>query len=482
MGKKSGNTYYANDEANRAAVILSSMSPDMVAQIGRLFAMEGSDSVRATLANNSSASTRVAPLAIFSREFVNDQDFEDVWRGVMVMLLAKLRTPNMGNDEYESILKQSYSLPAEMTAALAASIETRDLFSQAVKDAPWYSSFKNAISEGVRRALNYVPSLLNLPYEIDQTQDYDIDFLYEMKNLGSIVDDLNSRVSLMSGQALANQRLGVFATGDPEIGDIEDIESQIGDALSNVMMRQVPPSIFGNTGKIAALGLKASTSKLNELKDTAKDDSAPAKKIVAAKIIDKITSMSPGKAILIGSGLGLGAALISSLFKKKESGDVESELYGDIAEEYGPNVADAWLAGDIDEIVREGIEDASYQETTGDPDLDEAIFGDVIENEGEDESEAGGILSRWRTNRNIRRTQRRKRKRLRRAARENRRNRALNERLQSQRDMDDEGLIRPDQDDYQPDYNDAPEDDQDIYQVDQYNWGSGDVSNPSSHE
>lgn len=471
-----------DDASNKAALILATMSPDMVNDIARLVNTQGKNLI--PLVFGTSSTTTICPLAMFSRSYIDDDDFPEVWLGMMTIILSHLRKPSWGNDEYEAILKTAFGIPNEMAAALAAKIETRDLFSQAQKDAAWYKSLANSISEGTRRSLNWAATLLNTGWEIDQTQDYDIDFLYELKHLGATVDDLTSRGRLMRGQALINNNMNMLPNaGDIEEGDVDDFESAMGDALGTLTLRNLPRSIFGSATPIVAAATKSAANTVESAKEAEKTAASPEKRSVIQGVMNKILTLKPGKAILLGAGIGLAPALLKGLLSvvKGQRGDVDQDLYGDIEEEFGTPIAEAWANNDIEGIVEQALGDAFEEASTGDQNTDETLIGDAIASvldEGTDaDSEVGGILTRWRANRNIRRANRRVRKSRKRGARAHYRAERAQRLIDAKRMANDAGYDRVEEMAEGPGYpqmNDDGQQEEEVnYNLDQYDWGGG---------
>lgn len=436
---------YNNPRHNKAALILAAMSNDMVRDIIDLINYRG-----ASLISELNANSHPAPgfLAIFSDDYINSEDFPEVWTGFATIALSSFRNPKYSAEVYAGILKQAYNLPSGMATALAHRIETEDILGGTKGDVSMWQSIKNNLTEGARKLLNSLAASVGLPWEIDQNQDYDIDFLYELKLLGQVVNELNSRARLMQSQAMLASSMHTLMTsaGDVEEGDVVDLlgdpDLEIGDLASLASLRRLPGKVFGGLKGIQALGSKAATAQA--VKHSGGSVARPALSShprpklggMLKSALTKFSTGSAGKAGLVGAGLGLiptALMLGSALFKKKR-GDVDSEsgdVYDTIAEEFGDSVADAWSVGDVDTITQHMMRMAMADSEDGDPDDDAYIISELerLAAEGvDDQQETGGLFTRWRINRNKRRAERRAdrayKRRLRRAAK-SRRRRAL---------------------------------------------------------
>jgi len=119
----------AAPDLDRAALVLATMSPDMVSDIVRLVNLQGA-SLSTTLFNpNGIASSQVANrfLGILSKEYISDEDFGNVWAGLSTVFLASIRNPEMGNDNYQKVLETAFSLPSKIAEPIAKKIETYDI-------------------------------------------------------------------------------------------------------------------------------------------------------------------------------------------------------------------------------------------------------------------------------------------------------------------------------------------------------------------
>lgn len=386
-----------NPSHNKAACILASMSPDMVRGIVALCNERGGSLVQdlfASEAANSMGQSRF--LAIFSSDYIDDADFEDVWVGFSAICLAQIRKPRMGRDEYEKVLQDAYSLPGNMANTLADKIETRDVLGGADDKRAWYEQFAEGIVENVKRAINWGAEVLHLPWEIDETQEYDIDFLYELKLLGGFIGDLNSRVRLMSSQAAIFANTGLLemdTEGDVDEDD-ETLEATVGDVFRVLSMRRLPRTIFGGQANIARAGHAASRAQMrsvisaggyhNSVTPTGEKvvTQAPTHSPKIKKVIDKILHGKPGPAIIAGAALGLTPVGVMSLVKAIRSRRTPymGDAYSDIASGHGETIANAWRMGDVDGVLEEVLRVADLDDvTSGDPAMDAAIDQNVLQ-------------------------------------------------------------------------------------------------------
>lgn len=437
------NKIYPNrPELDRAAWILATMSPDMVDDIIQLV-NDRQGSLKNDLFGKDAIPSETALIrynSILSRDYISDLDFPEVLLGLSAAFAAELRKPNFSTDRYSAILQNAFSIPASMAESMASRIDTQDPITDADKNEPWYAELKNSIVEGVRKALNYGAGLLNLDWEIDQNQDYDLDFLYEMKLLGRQVTELNSRARLMNAQAMLRASSGYMATkGDP-LGDPSSAE--LGDALQPFMLKRMPTQFFGGASKIVKLGTAASKMNLKNqldqagldatLKPTTHTPRDPEKR----NLLNGIANLEPGKAIMMGAGLGLTPALIRGLMKvisgqglmngDPTSSEAIREVYGDVA-------ADMAVNGNLEPLIDLIIADSNRDYSTGDPRLDADIDKEI---NAATLLQAGGPFQQLRVNFMRRQAAARRRRNIRTSGRMQRRERKFNER-QRMKDLRD---------------------------------------------
>lgn len=432
--------YFSNARMNKAALILASMSPDMVADIIDLVNSRG----RSLTTELSAENGPVRPYAIFSREYINDDDFPEVFLGMTTIFLSTMRKLKSDNDFYETVLRQAFYLPASMAAAAAKKIETLDIIggSQgAIDNQKWYGLIGARFQEAVRRTVNFVPSALGINWENDQNQKYDIDFLYEVKQLGKVVDDLQSRANLMRGQAQVSAELGIFNATSGIYGDVLDQvdpadkwEIAIGDLMENEM-GFLPLDLLGGLKKLFKRGKDQHDSNVKQVAEKAGLTGRGSSDPDAREAAQRVLSGNPGRLMEHMStsqqrtALENAIAVMQSVHDGINTGDVFEKM----ADDYGDVVANEWRSGNIPGMMSNVIEMAGDAfETTGDPELDEAIIGDVLGDidaewgdvEGATDSEFGGLFKRARANAKLRKAARRARRAARKASKINRKNEA----------------------------------------------------------
>jgi len=410
------NYYPQNPDWNDAAVLLNLMSPDQITKVITLINARGPQVITDIKMRQRSASA-MSPLVILDTKYVPSEDLEDVALGLSTVLVSLIRRPATDQDSYEKILKTAFGLPQDLAAKAAKNIETADILGGSYKDEqgnelPWYTSYALKIKDAVRKAVNALPFANYLGWEIDPTQKYDLDLLYEYKLLGATVREFNSRSRLMAGQAALNADTGLFAMGDVEGGSEGDVESQVGDAIRLASLRRVPGEMFGGMKGLGALAANSQQAAAEWLKA-------------------KASGNTP-------AGLSIKRAMVgkpSGFLMRKLRGDVDSQametgdLYGDaystISANYGSNPAVAWQMGDVEGFLKSVGAIASDEPSTGDPDLDSAIEQTVMEEiSGDVEDmtpEMGGLFTRMRINAAKRRAARRGRAGARKGARQARR-------------------------------------------------------------
>lgn len=431
-------TYFPNDPvSNRAAHYLSMFGPSQVSDIITAANRHGSSLQRAIFADassgpaNSSATVVMHPLQAFSSEYIKDDYLGDVLAGFSAMVIARFRKPAADDDAYNKVLKDCFGLPEELAHVLAQKIETYDVIGSG-KDQPWYESWVANVSEMVRRAVNWIPEVLHIPIANSQEQTYDVDFLYELMNLGKVIKDLNARTSLMSSQALISSNMSMFAAGDV-YGDVDEAgDVDLGDITRLSRLRRLPTSIFGNAASIQNMGKQASRHKAKSVADgigmetqgrnrgrlTRKPGNASMR-----KSLTRILSGNPTAAYTLAATLGIGAGMLPSILRKfKGKGDVEDgDAYSTVSTMLGDDAAQAWMTGDVDEMAKTFASLAADPHSSGDPEMDNAIAADLgdVENEGDMSPEAGGLFTRMRVNMNRKAAARHQRKNVRRLSKLN---------------------------------------------------------------
>jgi hypothetical protein len=354
-------------------------------------------------------------------------DVAPVLLGFSTAMLSIIRKPKMGNDQYAEMLATAYNIPTLLATKYANEIESYDtLVADANRDgntqlAEVLKLGANALAEGARRLVNGLSNSFGLGTFVnwDQTQDYDIDFLDELASLGEIVAKLNRRNRLMASQALISASMNVFQIGDSEEGDSEDgdTESQVGDLLSSLALRRLPPNIMGrfNTLSAQAKGatLRNGQAMLNKAgyavnKSGIQTTSNKPSKL--RKVMQGVLTGNPTKATLIASlaGLVTGLGIPKMLLKKlhgdpSEAGDIQAGLYGDIQNEFGDAMADAWMDGDVEGMVANALGDIDeFDAHMGDTDMGDAAFGAALDSSTGDveglSPETGGLFAKFRAN------------------------------------------------------------------------------------
>lgn len=407
---------------------LSSYSPSTLRQIADFFSAKG-ESALAEIAEAQRES--YSPIFAFL-DFIEERDISDVWIGINALMLSAIRNPRFGKSDYARILTIAFSLPTGIADAMANKIESQDVLLGAQGSLTSFDTWKTKIREALRRVYNPIATTVGLD-AIDASQDWDVDFLYELKNMGAVIRELNSRVRLMNAQASIAAGMGLFsttpataATGDPE----SDYQSMIGDAIAPLMGAPLMSTMKGGLSPIMNFGTVASTEKLSKVIADGGAGAASVTSRSRAKgikgILQKIVSVNPTTAMIAAAAAGLGGGLLPTLFSRKTGDPIDSDVYGDVDAEYGDVMADAWASGDIDSIVREALTlltDPSAS-SSGDPDLDGDIETAIsAEMEGDSLSEAGGLFKSWRIRRLKKKAARRRRRSARRSNRQARRDR-----------------------------------------------------------
>jgi len=344
-------------------------------------------------------------LAIVGPEYMKYGDMASVLMGLSTMILDGLRKPKMGPDEYADMLEGAFGLPTLLARYYANQIESYD---KIVGDANADGSaefterviqLSNTLQEGARRLVNGLAASMGVSTLVnwDQNQTYDIDFLDELSSLGEIVMKLNRRNRLMIAQAMIKVQMNLMATGDIEGNDPSG--DVVGDVFGALGRRSLPPSIMGNLAPLAGNSRAASITAGEQLLQQAglavEGNTIKARSHGNRRLRNAIEKVFAGRPLL--STL---RRLIPGHGKHHladpQSGDPMSRVYGDVTNDYGDAVADAWASGDIDSVV------ANYLKTgdigNGPLSTDETAAGDVeVSDIGDFEPEVGGLLLRART-------------------------------------------------------------------------------------
>lgn len=434
--------FYQDKRDERAALILSRYSPDVVEDIIRLCSRKGGALMGTIYTQEGAGNTpTLRPYAILSDQYVDEDSFSSILLALDMIVIAEIRKPNFSNDRYQAILQNAFGLPRELAEPIAKRIETFDVLGGANPEGrALLTKVADRLKETARRVANYAAGLLQLPWEIDQNQKYDIDFLYEMKLLGDAAKEFNTRAKLMASQAAINSNLGLLQTGDIGDLDAEDaIASQVGDIMGRASLRNLPIGMFGSMFPTMQLGASATQSQAAEVLDQAGVQASHGKVThdmpknpIIGKIMNGIASANPATALLAGLVTGSGGQLLktalTSLRNRAGTGDIDGDIYGEIGDVMGDDAASAWANGDIDGVMSAFGDLAGSDETTGDVDLDRHIEETVAHQFGDIDNarfgpEIGGIFTRLRTNIAKRMAAGRRRRSLKKAGRQMKRNR-----------------------------------------------------------
>lgn len=419
--------YYSDPRLDKAAAILASFSPDIVADMRDVLTREGTNVMSKLFGREgggaASSGGQLRPFALFSRTYIADEDFRLVWLGFTTIMLSSINKPAWGNDEYETVLKDGFALPSEIAKPLANQIESYDpLKNLDAAGASSWTKIKSYVSEGARKVLNWGARVAQLPWYNDQSQKADLDFLYELRNLGRVVDDLMARSRLMSAQAMISSDLGVLnaqvASGDVAYGDIEvgAVESAL-----RLGQKNAPQELYGDALPLYRKCMDTHHSRLRALaqRERASQNGDVEQGFAWLPVLANLAS---GLVKTLKAKKNVAPATSANADKSEETGD----LYGDIADNYGDAMADAWLSGDPENIL-DAFGDllAESPDTTGDPELDAAIIDTVTNQTGDayaNDPEIGNAFTRMRIRNLMRKANRRKRKAYKRAAKQRRKN------------------------------------------------------------
>jgi len=353
-------------------------------------------------------------------------------------------------------------LVLKLAEPIAKKIETYDILGPQTAEGKTADSWLNKVGrkmyEAFRKSANWAAGVLGTDWEIDEEQNWDVDFLYEMKNLGEAVGDLNSRARLMRAQAAISATMGVMLTGDPsDDGEME--AALVGDTVRPFMMRSLPPSIMGNAFPIVKMGLKTAGAKASNVYHAGGvhvDKKGKVGKVHSgghnnhiASALKAVASASPVKMGLIGAGVGLTPTIVRAVRSMIQSGDAEDGLYA-VRDVYGDAVADSVKAGNMDELAKLIIADSTTDFSTGDPNLDDIAVGEMIAELGDadlfDQIEEGGPIARLRANMAKRRAGRARRRNIRQTEKTNRVTLRQKRRTKKQQNRYDETAMEaPDQ-------------------------------------
>lgn len=418
--------YYSDPQLNKAAMILASFSPDIVRDIVRLALMHG-NALPTSLFTESVGVLR--PGAIVSRNYIADEDFPELWTGLTTLQLYSMKSLQGDNDFYKAVIKATFDVPDAMAESISKSIETLDSVGGGSGGGwlSWANRVKAKISEVTRTTANWAASVLPFNWENDQTQKYDIDFLYEVASLGRAVDKLMQRARLSAGQAAISSGMHLFQTGDIEdqYGDAElDAAAAFGDVIAPLVRPKLPDEMYGNmaplvnagrgaalTGTVKALADAGMHPAIQPSRGGGSPDFNLANAIEGMQTGD--TSSKGGLASLLTLIPGIGPLI--GLLAKLGKGDVDGSddlalLAGDVAHKYGPEAGHAIARGDLQGCLQAIADQADDEDaSTGDPDIDRDIIANTLDQisveEGrqvglgdidDDGAEVGGLFRRAR--------------------------------------------------------------------------------------
>lgn len=415
--------FMSTDPDGSAAILLSMFSEDRINEIASFASRFGSGTAAAAHEKAAKYSTAgLTPLAFLSRTYIADSDLPRLVTGISGMLISDLRRTNKGVDEYERVLKNLFLLPQSMVNTIVKKINTDDILGTVNADGTIDVDIWDTMFDWVKKVINQVPGADALGYEIDQTNKYDIDFLYEVSKLGEVIEELCTRLRLMRGQTLLATGPGLFQTGDllnsGMMGDLDSLTAAeagpevsailAGDIVSNVTARNLPPHLFGRSGDLAKMTthaagrrtkrfLQAAGKAVAETGDIDAKESSAAQK--QASSIDTVKKRNPNLLKNIALGVG-GVSLIpilASLVANATRATADRGIMGLLPDSFRPGA----LAGDIDDFAG-AVGDLMFENhTTGDPQLDseiEAAYANSGLDEANGDPEMGGLFSRMKAN------------------------------------------------------------------------------------
>lgn len=424
------NQVYSLRDGGRFEATLAKLQlfgPETVRDIVDLVQYRGS-----ALIDDVAASRNAGPpsvLAVLEPSFTPYKDAANVASGLGVLLLDAIRKPKYGNDEYQQILERAFSLPTALAKKYADQIETYDAIGDGLASNPsaqksfWQKmqSYYFVVEEGARRLTNGLSNTLGLNtiVNFDQTQKYDVDFLFEVSELGRVANLMQSRNRLGLGWAAFAQMINgpkaQATAGDPEeAGDPSSYLkafSQVGRGfLPKMLLGPFAPLVSSMATKWAehgAHGLQKAGMAPGSTGPIGEDGHN-----LAAALRQGGAGAASGDVMhYYPNGDPLLPSMNGDSTPQLPYGDPEHEsLIGDIAEDWGDDVANAFALGDIETIVGDvvsALQEEGLPEETGDPE-----DGDVMEM---------GFLKRLRTRMKLNQARRRRRRARRRRARQARR-------------------------------------------------------------
>lgn len=381
-----------NPKFVRAKKILSTFSPDLVKEMEGYLKTYGPGAINDLYQDGGDASTTI--FAVLDRAYIqSDEDFEDIWLGMQLQMTATFRRPSFGNDDYEKLFKDAFGLPQPIAAAYAAKAESYDSVPGGGTPTAALQSAWRSVRDVVRRAVNVVGSPIG--WEIDQDQSYDMDILFEFRNVGRAAKELFSRARLMKGQALFNAQTGLL-----KAGDVADYQGDLyGDVIEPLRRRNIPSRLLGNLAPIAGA---AKTELVKTLKAHIRAAKAGQANPAVARALYQIQNSGDPD-----------PAYVQYLTGDVNYGPNDMAVMGDlIADEYGDVMAQHWKNGDLEAIVGDAMVDAGDPEPEGDVTWPIAFaeaqrgLGDLA-GYGAD---IGDLMTRWRAKRALKKLKRRRKR------------------------------------------------------------------------
>jgi len=425
-----------NQRQAKALMILASFAPDTVQDIVDYVTKRGNSTVDDA---NTSGLAAVKPFAMLSRNFIEDQDFGSFYTGMCTIMLSSMRNPKLGYKEYSEILQAAFGLPEPYAKELGMQIDTEDPVSPDStmdgKQIGWFRNLANYVEAGARGATNWFMDRAGLPFHIEQGQEYDVDMMYEWAQLGDIVNKLAGRARLVKARALITANLGIFGQGDAEdqFSDHERTMMKVGTALKPLTYNRIHPACFWAMAPLVQRQHERNVKEVGGLLSAGGYGSPHAHhhRMGSPMLRDAVQGYMSGDPGLLGKlmmgvmnplSLITNPSVLAELFHG-QSGPAPQQVAAHIGDVFGHKMADAYTVGDVEDMLGQLHELGGPLETTGDPNLDAAIIGDVLHemrSEGSvgdpDAPGTGGLFTRMRINAAIRRGKRRRRRAKRRHA------------------------------------------------------------------
>jgi hypothetical protein len=355
-------------------------------------------------------------MGIAGAPFMSYTDVPAALSGLTTIMLAFIQKQKLGPDEYQQVFEDAFGLPTLLAKKFADDIESYDkIVADANADGKIAISeglqlISQTLQEGARRLTNGLSDVLGIGTILnwDQSQVYDVDALDEIVRMGEVVAGMRRRNRLMAGQALLSAQMGVFrvGTGDAEEGDAEmgDAASGLlGNILSKLGRKRLPAALLGPgttalTERAARANVETGKALLNEAgmsatKAGVSNTHAPTKRgSILKSALKSVLSMNPTVAVVKGA-----AGLMRKKDPKRNLGDAlygdpangkNDQLYGQVRDEFGSSIADAWKMGDVEGMMGEVL--AEFGDA--DSDILETADRDLVEQAGEAIDDAYGEI------------------------------------------------------------------------------------------